>query len=71
MCETSASQEVTWLKNDVEITQDQHFTLVEEGLKHCLVIYDVTDFDSGQYSVKVADEHFPVTEIIVQGSDNI
>lgn len=51
----SENIDVLWLKNDIDIIQNEHLSISKVGKKHMMTIQFARISDSGQYGVKVGN----------------
>lgn len=68
-CETSLSnQTVTWFHEGEQLKDSARVVTVDEGVKHYLLVHDVTPLDTGNYYANVGDAKFLITQLIVEGT---
>lgn len=64
-CELHTSKgDVQWLKNNQEITPNQHLTIRADGQERSLTIHNLTECDAGEYTCESKDERTSATVVV-------
>uniref|UniRef100_A0A4W4H0J2 Obscurin like cytoskeletal adaptor 1b n=1 Tax=Electrophorus electricus TaxID=8005 RepID=A0A4W4H0J2_ELEEL len=64
-CELYKSKgDVQWLKNNLDITPNRHFTIRADGRERSLTIHNLTDDDTGEYACESKDERTSATLVV-------